>query len=1297
MNQKVIKISLFILIAVACSLPAFGQGGSGAIVGTVKDTSGSVVPGVDIVVKNDATGQEFKAVSTDTGIYSVPIVPVGLYTVTATLTGFKQAIVKNVQVNAATPATVNVTMEIGVISEQVVVTGGAEVLQTQSANVSTTVVGRQITELPFTSRDALDLVLLLPGTTTPGRPRSSTINGLPRGSLNISIDGVNVQDNVLKSDDGFFTYIRPRIDAVEEVTVSTATPGAESSAEGAVQVKFVTRQGTNAYHGSLYEYYRSPGLNANPFILNRDQPKLCEGNTKACREKIILHQPGGRVGGPISIPGLFSGKDRAFFFVNYEEFRLPEATARTRTILSPDAQNGIFKYNTSAGLQSVNLLQLAAANGQTTTVDPTVGKLLSDIRASASGHGNITDTTDPEFQYFSFTNVGGQVRRFPTVRFDFNLTPKHHLENTWNYQSFNSTMDFLNSADPAFPGFPGYGSQISNRFSNTIALRSTLTSRIVNEARFGLNGGTVVFFPEIGPPVFKASPGNMDGYALNINDATGLTNAYVNNGPSRRNSPVKQFTDTLNWTKGVHNFSFGFNFSQINMWSTYYNYSVPEVILGMDSTDPASAMFTTANFPNASTTNTGQAAALYAVLTGRVTGIYGQGIADENTGKYVYNGPATERGQMREMGMFAQDSWRMKSNLTLNYGLRWEVQFPFTTLNNFYSWTTFDQLYGVSGKGNLFKPGTLTGQETQFVPFKPGDQAFSTKWNNFAPTFGFAWTPGFREGVLRKLFGSGTQSVFRGGYSIAFNREGMNVLSSLFASNPGGFVTADKDLATGNLGDMPVLFRDKSRLTPPDIPATATYPQTGAITDSANAFDPSLRLGYVQSWTFGWQRELTKDTVLEFRYVGNHGTKLWRQYNLNETNIIENGMYDEFRLAMANLQANIAAGGSRNGSFAYFGPGTGTSPLPITLAYLNGKPASAAGNASSYTGSSWKSTSWVNYLFPGNPAPLTYAANLHSAASRRANAANAGLPANFFWVNPGKRGGAWTVDNGGNSTYNAMTIELRRRLSKGLLAQGSYSWAKGLTNEYGSSSAVAYSYASMRETGLNKTLSPWSITHSFKVNWIYELPVGKGKPFFNNMNGFMDRVFGGWEMHGEGRIQSGAPINLGNVQLVGMTVDDLRNAVQIRQDPSAGITYYLPQDIIDNTRKAFNVTAKGYSLGTPTGRYIAPANTGGCIGRYTGECGYAYPTIFGARFVKFDISAVKRIWVTEGTNFEIRGEFLNAFNNKNLMVQSPNNSNTTLGSYGSATFGQTRNYYRDTSTTNDPGSRMIQLVARFNF
>ena len=409
------------LLLLSLSGPTLAQTGSaGSIAGTISDPTTAVVKGATITVKNNATNQEFTTTTTDNGTFNVPALISGNYTVTIAAPGFKTAVVPDVKVDVGTPSSVNVTLEVGAPTETVqVVDVAGELINTQSATVGTTITGRQIIDQPQASRDALDLVTLLPGVQTTGRPRTSTVNGLPKGALNITLDGVDVQDNLISSNDGFFTFVRPRIDAVGEVSISTAAPGAESAGDGAVQIKFVTRGGTNDLAGSLYWYHREPYLTANYFFNNQTLAPTYFG--KAPRNRILLNQYGGRVGGPIRIPKLFDGRDKAFFFVNYEEFRLPEQQLRQRTILSPSAQQGIF--TTTSGAQ-VNLLTLAAANGFTSTIDPTIGALLGDIRASTSlQQGSVLPLAgDPNRQQFNFVGLGGQNRYFTTVRLDFNLT-----------------------------------------------------------------------------------------------------------------------------------------------------------------------------------------------------------------------------------------------------------------------------------------------------------------------------------------------------------------------------------------------------------------------------------------------------------------------------------------------------------------------------------------------------------------------------------------------------------------------------------------------------------------------------------------------------------------------------------------------------------------------------------------------------------------------------------------------------------------------------------------------------------
>jgi hypothetical protein len=1363
MRNGLQKYLLVLLTVGLCALPAFGQtGAAGSLSGTVTDPKGAVVAGATVTVKSTSTNQEFSTQTNNDGVFSIPSLASGVYVANIAASGFKQAAVTDIKIDVGKASTINVELEIGSANETVTVVGGGELLQTQSATVGTTLTGRQISDLPTASRDALDLVLAMPGTATPGRPRTSSVNGLPKGALNITLDGINVQDNLLKSSDGFFTYIRPRTDAIGEVTVSTSTPGAESSAEGAVQIKFVTQSGSNQYHGGVYWYHRNPALNANYWFNNRDlAPDPV--TLKAPQQRILLNQPGGKIGGPIKIPGLFDGTDKAFFFVNYEEYRLPERSSpRTRTVLNPLAQQGIHRFTTTnatyAGAPpanvtcvptppnftcSVDVLAMAAAASPTLigTRDPTITALLAEMRSSLTGVNAVfQQLANPNLQTAVFFNPGGQVRKFPTVRFDFTVAKNHHIENIWNYQQFRSKVDFLNSADPAFPGFPNFGSQDSNRFSNSTAWRWTISQNLVNEARFGLTGGTTLFFPQVNASQFA----NQGGVSLNVG-GPGISTATVVTAPSRRNSPVKQFSDNLNWIKGNHSFTFGSTVTRVNYWAQNTTV-VPTVGFGISSTLAGDATaFNAFSSLQPTVSQQGAAAALYATLVGRINAVNANVRLNEETGKYEYLGSLITRAQLTEYGFFGQDTWRVRPNLTLTGGLRWEVQGPFQPLNNSLSrLESFDSIYGESGRGNLFEPGTLEGSPTRYVQFKQGEKTFATDYGNFAPSLGISWSPNISgSGFMHKLFGNSGQTVLRGGFSIAFVREGTSAFTSLFNSNPGGTLTANQS-TTGT--PFPLSFGNLFRNGLPARPATATepvYPNAGNITDPANIFSPDMKTGFVKSWTFSVQRELTSNMVIEMRYVGNRGQDLWRQYNLNEINLIENGFLKEFNQAQVNMMANIAAGrfacsvnqnpctaANRIPTFAYFGPGTGTGPLPNILGYFRGLPVSNPNNAANATnynpftgsvvagspatafGSLFSNATFTSALNPLGSSAIGFATTIGQTTNEslfNPNRIAAGIPINYFFVNPGKRGGAFLFTNDGETTYDGLTIEFRRRFAKGLLVQSSYTFAKALSNMFASNSDLFDQPATLHP-GLDnrRGVTPFDITQAFKTNFIYELPIGRGQQFLGGTNGWVDKLVGGWGFNGNIRIQSGSPISVGNVQLVGMTAKDLQNAMGVYRNQAdadgvnRGNIWALPLDIRENTFKAFNIAfASGtgapiYTQGAPTGRYIAPA-TLNCNAAYVGECGFQNLVLKGPSFFRSDLSVVKRIKFSENTNLELRGEMLNAFNNINFLIGNANNDINTLAAFGAANFARYTNAYQDISTTNDPGGRLIQLVVRFNF
>ncbi|HSG01471.1 MAG TPA: carboxypeptidase-like regulatory domain-containing protein, partial [Vicinamibacterales bacterium] len=933
-------------------------------------SDGGAVPGATVVATNNATNETYTTVSGGNGSFTIPAIGIGTYTVTVTLSGFKTAIVSNVALTAGGPADIRVTLEVGGVSETVTVEGKGTLVQTQATSVSTTIDINQVQNLPLVSRNALDFITFLPGVNTPGGNRNSTVNGLPQSTINITVDGMNVQDNYLKTTDGFFARMSPRLDAVEEATVTSAAQGADAAGQGAIQIRFVTRSGSNTFSGSGYWYFRADELNSKDWFTDRDGlPKT----------ELLQNQPGFRVGGPIVIPGLYDGRGKAFYFVNYEEFRQPQTVRRQRTILTAQAQQGLFSYTTSSGVQTVNLMALAAANGQTATFDPTVAQLLADIRSAASSTGIIEPLSDPSLERFTW-NVDQRGRtKYPTGKVDYNFTGNHRLTFSINYNGLLSDPDTLNGRDPQFPGFPVQGTQDSHRYTTSGTLRSTFGGTMVNEFRIGATGGPTYFAPGINPSMWSSPVANEGGFKLGISTAN-INNPSSGSAISSREGSTWVVENTVNWQKGSHSLNLGGSLTMGRVWLRNQT-QVPSITFDVSTNDPAKAMFTSAAFPGSSSTQRGDAEDLYAVLVGRVTAISGEARIDPNTNRYAYLGQSLQEGRLPDWGFWIQDAWRPRPDLTINVGLRYELQQPFYAVNDSYSTTTLEDVWGISGYNastctdmsnittsgcNLFQPGNLPGKaETQYYQLNKGVKAYDTDYNNFAPSVGVAWTPTAETGWLARFLGSSGDTVFRAGFARSFSRPGMSDFTGRLDDNPGLIITANRNESLGNLGTLPVLFRETDRLGPPAFDEERNYPMTDVVTEDVQIFDPNLQVPYADTWTAGWQRAISRNMAVEVRYVGTRSRDLWTTYNINEVNIHENGFFEEFKLAQANRVANVAAG--RGSNCRYYGPGTGTSPLPIYLAYFSGR--TDATNAAAYSSSSFASSTFYNPLAQNNPNP----------------------------------------------------------------------------------------------------------------------------------------------------------------------------------------------------------------------------------------------------------------------------------------------------------------------------------------
>ena len=1271
---------------------AFAQVDVSSISGIVKDPSGAAVPGATVDVISAATNSKNSVTTTDKGEFAVPSLQPGPYRVNVTKTGFKAESV-SVTLIVGVPASVNVDLQVGATTETIQVTAGATLVQAETADVSTNLTGRQLTDLPFATRNAIELLVDAPGTSTPTTPRSSTINGLPKGAINVTIDGMNTQDNNLKSSDGYFSYIYPSVDALEEVTLTTSAAGVDSTGQGGAQIKFVTKSGTNNIHGGAFWQVRNTDFDANYYFNN---------NVGLPRDIVKLNQGGGHIGGPII-------KNKLFFFGNVEIYRFPGSNGYSKSYLTPSAASGIFTYaDTSGALHNINVLALGAQAGFKSTPDPLLAKTYA-LEAQLAQAGGIlkpnTSSGDYNTTNMTYQPTGEDKRNFFTSRIDYNITQKHQLSFVYNYDGYTSIPDFLNNVVPDFPGTGTVlGSNIatgqrSNRFDGTFSLRSVLKTTLTNEFRAGLNGGTVLFFDAVAPGAFSPWLGFNPSFA---NPGTGIASVTTTSGPQRRNAPVKDIGDTMTYVKGTHQISFGGNFDQINLWQQIVGSAqIPGIAFGIASGDPISTgstnLFTTGNFPGASTSQLSSAANLFADVSGRVSSITQSLVLNEANKMYGANS-AIDRDQMREFGFFATDQWRFRPGLTINLGLRVEKQLSFQNLDNLYTEASYASLYGISGVGNLFTPGANSGSVPTYTQIKGNTYNPAPV---YAPSIGVAYSAPAMEGWKKIFTGSHTgAAVFRAGYSIATVREGMGVYQSLYASNQGISIDDSVSPSTypavfGAPGSVNFSGTLPSRTS--TLPSTPVYPISACFTCSLNAIDPHLRMGYVQSWNVSYQREIDRNTVVDFRYTGNHGTDLWRQLNINEVNIFQSGWLTQFQEAQNNL--TLARGGNINNNtgvtnWGYQASVPGTVPVPLLT--------TAIGNQTDST--------TAGYLTLGQAG--TAASATATNQTRLNNLIAAGYPSNLFQVNPTvASGGAYLLNNSGASYFNAFQVEVRRRMAKGFTFQGSYQYGKSEANGATASSSDSSTPTTLRNLGLDRVVSGFDIRHGIKFNSIYELPFGPGRQFMGNVHNLIGRkVLEGWQISGVMRLQSGTPLffaglgtfdgttSASGVVLHNITSQQFQSEVGVYksnlQGSSGPIVFYLPPptslsptgvtsanntNIITNTLAADNLGGFTTAQVDPNAPYISAAPAG--------QLGW-HGNFYLPWQKHLDLSIQKNTKIGEKVDLQIGAHFLDALNITNFL---PTATNTSSG------FGQITSAYRDISGTVDPGARIIEFLMRVNF
>ena len=882
MLKRMARALLCLTIIISATGYCFAQA-TGNIKGTVADPNGGLVAGATVEAVNAQTGEKRSTTTTDAGTFSITNLPVGIYTLTATATGFGPGTAKEVQVSVSFTTEANIALPVGGASATVVVTTGTDVstqLNTNDQQLSTLIDNKKIMDLPLLSRDPNGLILLAPGVTqTQTSLGGFSVNGQRERNNNFLVDGIDNNDADVPGIAG--GAATPNIDATQEFRVLTSNFNAEFGRNTGAIINVATKNGTNDFHGGAYMYYRSQRFAARNFFDAEKQP-------------LQRKQFGGSIGGPIF-------KDKAFFFFNYEGDRSLSSTTENRVVPSALARQGIFP-NTPFG--TLNVTQNGANNRSAQGICDLFGVDPADCGLIVPG-GNLPINAGLQqfLNLYPLGNVPGQgtlpgvfdLFRFSAPnrfevnttasRIDWKLTEKHSLTGSFNTSS--GEFDFI---PETFPGLGDSARTPQKSYVLSLNLTSSLTSNLVNELRFGGNRIEAIFNGPgeggagRGPydAILSAfAAGGIDNHPQPFGGANGELVSLVGGTVSGFGAFDSQFRytgttvlgDNLTWVKGSHTWRGGFEQRWIYS-NGASNFGRSETISFNTAQFGVSFLQDSHGNPIPTTGVGGQlqnfASLLYA--------FFGSQTQSQFFNKDQVRVDQDYRGyRVRESGIYFQDTWRVRPNFTLNYGLRWDYNAVPYEVNG-----QMSTLVNQDPSG----PQPAGGFEFQQVgknSANPNQGLWQSDWNNFAPRFGFNYSPAWNSGWISKLTGGPTKMSIRGGYGVFYDRVFTNLFSNSSANPPfqrdfgfffdflgangftGGLADESPLLVNGRLPRVPT-----QETSPFAVNGDELVPVIFALPGN-NQFQSKFATPYTQAWNFGIQRELGHLFLFEADYVGSHG------------------------------------------------------------------------------------------------------------------------------------------------------------------------------------------------------------------------------------------------------------------------------------------------------------------------------------------------------------------------------------------------------------------------------------------
>jgi hypothetical protein len=1309
---------------------SFAQTGTTSVRGIVTDKTGAAVADAKVTITNKSQGLQREAQTDGSGEYKFLALPPGTYTLSVEKAGFSRYEEVNLELLVNVATTSNVILKVGTTSENVDVSAEAETVNTTDASLGNAFSEVQVKELPLESRNVPDLLSLQAGVLYTGNnpvvdrtvdTRSGAVNGARSDQSNVTVDGIPAND---KGGSAFTSVLPVTLDSVQEFRVTTTNYGADQGVSSAAQVALITKSGSNSFHGSVYEYNRNSYFSANDYFIKAAEITAGDPNKPPQLNRNIF---GASVGGPIL-------KNRLYFFVNFEGFRDAEAVSADRTIPTMAARNGVLQYFCLNGDTMACPGNSVMVNGTTYTPPPGYMALSPDQITNMDSQSNSpTKGPNPVVEQYMSTypvpndftvgdgfNTAGYRFRAAThvkknwyiAKLDYNLTSngQHRL-------SLSAALANENNAGaPFLPGTPPEETLVNFNKGLIASYSAVFSPTLLNNFRYGFvrqSAGIV---------------GNSNQPWNFLNFDQGVTRS------SSFQRPVHNFTDDFTWVRGKHSLQFGFQFAFLRNPESNQNNSFSYALANEDwmfnsgisqltNSDPLNPANPSNGYPGVDPSFVSNYDAATTSLLGMMTlgnAIYNY---DRNGNTLPQGAPVVRRFAEDSYEMYAQDTWKVKKNVTLTLGLRYSLFSPPWETNGLQVGTDVNLGDWFIARGK----GMLQGIPSNVQPLvsyqwagpangKPGYYGWDKK--NFGPKVAFAWSPDFNsESWLGKVFGSTGKSSIRGGFGVVYDRVGESLVDtfdqngsfglSTQLNNPSDFETS---VTAPRLTSMNIVPQVDNAVPPQPIlvPApTGSFPQQfptglGAI---SWGIDPNLKTPYSYTIDFAVSRELKSNFTLDLAYVGRMSHRLLAQDDL------------AMPLDIVDKQSGLDYFTAERGLAAVFRPQLLANVSNPTISF---NPSQVSAKVQQFwTNQIQPITNGVPYQLsgctgtdpnnPGNPLllpttdPVMFAFDTFCATGFNDSLALYNLDYNGI---PGYNSNQLYFTSGGQysyyapqfsslyawrsmawSNYNGLQATLRHRMSHGIQFDLNYTWSKAIDISSDAERVGAASIGSL--LGLNnniinawnpaaqKGVASFDATHQFNSNWVLELPFGRGRAWGHDTNKALDAVIGGWQFTGLFRWTSGFPVTVDNGFSAFPTNFEMEgNADQIAPVHS-GVYRNTPTQTPGVTNPNPNIFSNGV-LAINSFSYA-----------WAGESGQRN-TVRGDGYFGIDIGLAKR-WKmpwTETQSLQFRWEAFNVTNSARFDAQSALLSNS-LGLGSGTTFG---NY---SYLLTNP--RIMQFALRYEF